>query len=183
MSEAALFYSMMGDSFPADQYIEDAFVALRPVELVPFADLVARRVTPGRWITLPQRIAALKAEILSHPGRRAVVVGRSSGGVAATQLAADVPGLISGIIVLGYPFKNPNRPDEPHRYQHLATLETPTLIVQGQQDVYGTPTRLSQVTLSAAIRYEEIATNHEFTRPAPDWQAIGRLIDGFLASL
>ena len=63
-----------------------------------------------------------------------VIGGRSMGGRMAS-LIADAVGA-RGLVCLGYPFHPPGKP-ETSRTQHLAALCTPTLIVQGERDAFG----------------------------------------------
>src|SRR6185436_3627181 len=51
---------------------------------------------------------------------------------------------LSGVIALGYPLHPPGKPDQP-RTAHLPAIASPVLIVQGQHDVFGTPSELAPV--------------------------------------
>ena len=82
-------------------------------------------------------------------GERLVIGGKSMGGRMAS-LVADEMGA-RGLVCLGYPFHPPDRPDR-LRTAHLADLRTPTLIVQGTRDPFGTPEDVAGYTLSPAIR-------------------------------
>jgi hypothetical protein len=53
------------------------------------------------------------------------------------MLGADEPGLIAGLLLLSYPLHPPHRPEQ-QRTQHLPDLRTPTLLVQGTRDPFGT---------------------------------------------
>jgi predicted alpha/beta-hydrolase family hydrolase len=67
------------------------------------------------------------------------------------------------LICLGYPFKHPDRPVERERFQHLSSLNTPCLIIQGTRDEYGNLDIVKQLgSVSSAIRYETVATDHDF---------------------
>ena len=83
------------------------------------------------------------------PGRL-VIGGKSLGGRIASLLA-DQAG-VRGLVCLGYPFHAPGRPVTPERLTHLATLTTPTLIVQGERDALGARAEAAGYTLSPAIR-------------------------------
>lgn len=82
-------------------------------------------------------------------GERLVIGGKSMGGRMAS-LVADEMGA-RGLVCLGYPFHPPDRPDR-LRTAHLADLRTPTLIVQGTRDSFGTPEDVAGYALSPAIR-------------------------------
>jgi predicted alpha/beta-hydrolase family hydrolase len=67
---------------------------------------------------------------------RIVLSGHSYGGRQSSMLAAEEPGLVEAILVLGYPLKPPKRPQAP-RTTHFATLKTPALFVHGTRDGFG----------------------------------------------
>lgn len=77
---------------------------------------------------------------------RLFIGGKSMGGRMATHLAAQgrVDGL-GGVITLGYPLHPPGKPDQP-RTAHLPAIAVPVLIIQGEHDVFGTPSELAPVT-------------------------------------
>lgn len=102
----------------------------------------------------PDREPALRAawkEVIEAlgGGERLVIGGKSMGGRMAS-LVADEMGA-RGLVCLGYPFHPPDRPDR-LRTAHLADLRTPTLIVQGTRDSFGTPEDVAGYALSPAIR-------------------------------
>jgi predicted alpha/beta-hydrolase family hydrolase len=85
--------------------------------------------------------------------RRLFIGGKSMGGRMATHLAAQGdPGDLAGVIALGYPLHPPGKPDQP-RVAHLPSISTPVLIVQGENDVFGTPSELEPViaTMKAPV--------------------------------
>lgn len=86
-------------------------------------------------------------------GRRLFIGGKSMGGRMATHLAAhgDIDGL-EGVIALGYPLHPPGKPDQP-RTAHLPAITSPVLIIQGEHDVFGTPSELQPViaTMQAPV--------------------------------
>lgn len=81
---------------------------------------------------------------------RLVIGGKSLGGRIASMLADDAG--VRALVCLGYPFHAPGRPATPERLAHLATLTTPTLIVQGTRDALGAQAEVAGYTLSPAIR-------------------------------
>lgn len=82
-------------------------------------------------------------------GEKLVIGGKSMGGRMAS-LVADEAG-VRGLVCLGYPFHPVGKPDR-LRTAHLAALRTPTLIVQGTRDAFGTPEEVAGYELSSAIR-------------------------------
>ena len=63
------------------------------------------------------------------------LIGRSAGAIVATMVSLNHP--IHKIISLGYPFKHPDFQEEAYRHEHLKHVNTPMLIIQGLQDIYG----------------------------------------------
>ena len=71
--------------------------------------------------------------------------GKSMGGRMATQLAAADGSLpIGGLVLLGYPFHPPGKPEK-RRDAHLPSVRRPMLVVQGSRDTFGTPDELRPV--------------------------------------
>ena len=89
-----------------------------------------------------------------------VIGGRSMGGRMAS-LIADAVGA-RGLVCLGYPFHPPGKPEK-LRTEHLAALRTPTLIVQGERDAFGSRAEVEAYDLSDAIRIHWLADgDHSF---------------------
>jgi len=78
-----------------------------------------------------------------------VIGGKSMGGRMASRIADEVGA--RGLVCLGYPFHPPGKPERT-RTAHLEHLQTPTLIVQGTRDAFGTPEDVAGYPLSPAIR-------------------------------
>jgi predicted alpha/beta-hydrolase family hydrolase len=119
-----------------------------------FGYMAARRTTgpkpPPRAETLqPEYRAAIDA--LKAKGRL-IIGGKSMGGRVASMIAdeAHAAGKIAGLLCLGYPFHPPEKPTQ-LRTAHLANLKTPTRIVQGTRDPFGTRAEVATYTLSKAI--------------------------------
>ena len=91
--------------------------------------------------TWRQAIAALGAE-------RLAIGGKSLGGRMASMVA-DESG-VRALVCLGYPFHPQGKPEK-LRTAHLAALSTPTLIVQGTRDPFGTEEEVSHYALSSSI--------------------------------
>ena len=92
---------------------------------------------------------AWRAVIVALGPERLVIGGKSLGGRIASMIA-DGAG-VRGLACLGYPFHPPGRPENP-RIEHLATLATPALILQGTRDPLGSPDEVRGYPLSPAIR-------------------------------
>ena len=110
-----------------------------------------------------------------------VILSRSAGGRLAT-LSADALAL-RGVICLGYPFRHPECADEPARYQHLATVQTPCLILQGTEDVYGRKGRVDDYPLAPATQLQWVATDHDFRLPVQGVQTVADTIRHWIAQL
>lgn len=94
-------------------------------------------------------IADLRAKGVEGP---LIIGGKSMGGRVASMIADEMfsKGEISGLLCLGYPFHPPDKPTQ-LRTKHLADLKTPTLILQGTRDEFGTKDEVATYALSEAI--------------------------------
>lgn len=120
-----------------------------------FGYMASRRSASGR--KPPPRAEKLNSEyIAAIDGLRAkgplIIGGKSMGGRVASMVADQLfaAGRIRGLLCMGYPFHPPDKPDQV-RTKHLADMKTPTLIVQGTRDQFGTRADVSGYQLSAAI--------------------------------
>ncbi len=129
---------------------------------------MAKRRTEGKR-GAPDREPALRArwkEVIEQfgGGPRVAVGGKSLGGRIASMVADEVKA--RGLVCLGYPFHPPGDPLR-LRTAHLADLRTPTLIVQGTRDPFGTREDVAGYSLSGAIRIAWLeAGDHSFKPPA-----------------
>jgi len=91
---------------------------------------------------LKNAVAAVR-KIATH---RVFLGGHSYGGRQSTMLCAEEPELVEGLLLLSYPLHPPRKPDQ-LRTQHLPSLRTPSLFVEGSRDPFG-----SLEEMEAAIR-------------------------------
>ena len=63
--------------------------------------------------------------------------GHSYGGRQSSMLCAEEPSLVDGLLLLSYPLHPPRNPVR-LRIQHLPSLRTPSLFVEGTRDPFGT---------------------------------------------
>ena len=91
-----------------------------------------------------------------------VLAGKSMGGRMASLLADELNA--SALVCLGYPFYAAGKPEKP-RVEHLATLQTPTLVVQGERDALGNRLAVEGYTLSPAIEVHWIKTADHDLKP------------------
>jgi uncharacterized protein len=95
-------------------------------------------------------------------GAKLAIGGKSMGGRIASIVADDAA--VRGVVCLGYPFHPPGR-IEKTRTEHLETLRSPTLILQGTRDTFGRAEEISGYKLSPAIRIEWIEDGDHSFKP------------------
>jgi len=77
-----------------------------------------------------------------------IIGGKSMGGRMASMLAAETPTIADGLILLGYPFHPPGKPEKlADRTAHFSAITMPTLLVQGERDTFGGRALLDTLTL------------------------------------
>ncbi|HLU39697.1 MAG TPA: alpha/beta family hydrolase [Planctomycetota bacterium] len=105
----------------------------------------------------PDRVPVLRATWMSvvaavrqrMDGRgRLAIGGKSMGGRIASMVADEAA--TDALVCIGYPFHPPRQPAR-LRTAHLATLRTPTLIVQGERDAFGSRAEVGGYALAPAI--------------------------------
>jgi hypothetical protein len=119
----------------------------------------------------PPRAETLRSEFLAavsdqDPARPLIIGGKSMGGRVASMIADQAfdAGRIVGLLCLGYPFHPPEKPLE-LRTAHLEHLRTPTLIVQGTRDPFGTREEVSRYSLSGRIEFEWLEDGDHDLKP------------------
>lgn len=126
-----------------------------------FPYMAARRLDGGRRPPDPQpRLLACWRDVWALLRQQVadplLVGGKSMGGRMASLLADELGA--DGLVCFGYPFHPAGKPER-LRTEHLQTLRTPMLIVQGERDAlgnreevegYGLPARLALHWLVAA---------------------------------
>ncbi|HJM51495.1 MAG TPA: alpha/beta family hydrolase [Alphaproteobacteria bacterium] len=135
------------------------------------------------WLAAIARLAAA-----GWSSRRLVIGGKSLGGRVASLLA-DRAG-VAGLVCLGYPFHPAGRPEKT-RTEHLSSLATPTLIVQGTRDALGSRQDVSGYDLAAGIRIEWLEDGDHSLKPrrasgrteAENWQHGIAAVAAFVAGL
>jgi len=108
------------------------------------------RGAPDRTPVLEETWLAVIAELGGAKGGRDLVIGGKSMGGRIASHVADRGG-VRGLVCMGYPFHPPGQPQK-LRTAHLADLRTPTLILQGTRDDFGTREDVAGYTLSPTIR-------------------------------
>jgi uncharacterized protein len=119
---------------------------------------------------------------------RLVIGGKSMGGRIASLVADEAA--VAGLVCLGYPFHPTGRPQQ-LRIDHLQKIKTPTLILQGERDPFGSREEVSGYRLPSRIRVRWIKDgDHSFkprkssgTTQEQNWDAAIDQIESFLRSL
>jgi uncharacterized protein len=78
-----------------------------------------------------------------------VIGGKSMGGRIASLIADEAK--VAGLVCLGYPFHPVGKPEQ-LRVEHLRTIKTPTLILQGARDPFGSPAEVAGYSLSRKVK-------------------------------
>ncbi len=123
---------------------------------------------------------------------RLVIGGKSMGGRMASLIADETA--VRGLVCLGYPFQPPGKPAPDGtnpRTAHLAGLTTPSLIVQGTRDRFGTPDQVAGYDLSPRIRVHWIEDGDHDLVPRKasgrtreqNWQAAVAAVADFMRNL
>lgn len=84
----------------------------------------------------------------SLEARTLLIGGKSMGGRIASLIADEVQP--AGLVCLGYPFHPTGKPQR-LRTAHLETIQTPTLILQGQRDTLGNFDEVGTYSLSKHV--------------------------------
>jgi predicted alpha/beta-hydrolase family hydrolase len=85
-------------------------------------------------------------EVLKSP--KLIIGGKSMGGRIASLVADEVGA--ARLVCLGYPFHPTGKPDQ-LRIAHLQTIKTPTLILQGTRDPFGSREEVERYSPSSSI--------------------------------
>ena len=122
-------------------------LAERGIEAVTFNFLYTehRRRIPDRNDRLEVCYRAVIDAVRNRIGRNKLAIGgKSMGGRIASQIAANTPLDLAGLVFLGYPLHPPGKPDQ-LRSKHLPSIRAPLLFVQGARDAFGTPDELRPI--------------------------------------
>ncbi len=114
-------------------------------------------------------------------GHGAIAIGGKSLGGRIASLVADEAG-VQALVCFGYPFHPPGKPEQ-LRTKHLAALCTPTLILQGERDPFGTRADVAGYALSPAIHVDWLPDGDHSFKPRrasgrTEAQNVAAAIDG-----
>jgi predicted alpha/beta-hydrolase family hydrolase len=126
--------------------------------------------------------------VIEKFGSNGLVIGGKSMGGRIASLIADEAG-VAGLICLGYPFHPVGKPDQ-LRVEHFQTIKTPTLIVQGERDPFGSREEVSAYTLAGTVEICWIKDGDHSFKPRKssgrtedqNWKAALKEIKTFLES-
>src|ERR1700719_2480615 len=130
-----------------------------------FPYMQRRRETGKRGAPDPPRVLmqSFRDAIEEAGGSRGLVIGgKSMGGRIASMVVDDGGGV--GLVCLGYPFHPPGKLEKT-RTSHLENLRTPTLILQGTRDSFGSPEDVRGYKLSKAIQIEWLEDGDHSFKP------------------
>lgn len=130
---------------------------------------MARQRLSGRQSApdaLPKLLASFRAVVAEAAGPAPLFIGgKSLGGRVASLLVDELaPRGVRGCLCLGYPFHPPGRPSQ-LRTDHLATLTTPTLILQGERDPFGRSGEVDTYNLSPQVQVAWIPNGDHSFKP------------------
>lgn len=155
-----------------------AAVGLR-VARFEFGYMAARRTSSAR--RPPPRAETLNGEYLAavsalKANGPLIIGGKSMGGRVASMVADELYASkqIAGLLCLGYPFHPVGKPQQ-LRTAHLADMKTPTLIVQGTRDPFGTREEVAAYKLAKAIEILWLEDGDHDLKPR-------KVISGFTAA-
>lgn len=154
---------------------------VKALGLLRYPKKLLRYLSPDAWreATIEGRVKNLKKYIKTIGANTDISIFSRSAGGRIASLVADELG-VSKIICLGYPFKHPEHDSEPERYEHLAHLQTPMLILQGARDEYGGREAIGGYALSPRVLVELIETDHDFVLTFDQFDEVVLKIKDFL---
>ncbi|WP_367987032.1 alpha/beta family hydrolase [Vibrio sp. NTOU-M3] len=97
----------------------------------------------------PKLLEAFQDVIAKYATKPVVIGGKSMGGRMASLLAQEEN--VAAVACLGFPFHPPGKPEK-YKAEHLATLEKPCLILQGERDTFGKKEEFVDFELSPKVQ-------------------------------
>lgn len=94
------------------------------------------------------------------------IAGKSMGGRMATLYSGEALDKVNGVIVYGYPFIPPGKPEKlQQRMAHFAEATTPVLICQGERDTFGNKSLLQDLSMPKQFELEWITSGDHSFKP------------------
>ncbi|WP_094556671.1 alpha/beta family hydrolase [Synechococcus sp. 1G10] len=155
--------------------------------------ILGKQQGPNRMPVLQEAFREqARMEQTEQPSRSLFIGGKSMGGRVASLLVDELAASdgVRGCICLGYPFHPPGKPLQ-LRTEHLAALQTPTLILQGERDTFGRREEVESYVLSPQVQLHWIPSGDHSFKPtrssglseAENWATVVALSDQFLRQL
>ena len=104
--------------------------------------------------------ADLRAFLRTLASKNVLLLSHSAGGITSSSIESESQ--IKAMACFGYPFKHPEKKQEPYRIKHLATLKKPFLIIQGEADEYGNSKDALKYVLAPSIQIASISSGHDY---------------------
>jgi len=187
-----------GDSYPGDAHCEEQVITelthrlgltfTRQTDLIPIDPEEQKN-----WLVLSSRYEQIQKKLDALTDKETIIlIGRSSGSRVATSFAythsnrsnpastKPTSSNIAAVICFAYPFRAPHQTIEPSRFEHLADINIPTLIIQGTKDEYGGPEVTANYALSPSIELLMVEGDHGVNLSIEDWEKTFKHITGFL---
>lgn len=167
---SAQFFFAHGAGAPMDSPFMDAItlaIAAKGFEVLrfEFPYMYERRLSGKKRPPNTQKVLLENwQQVLTHyrTSQPCFIGGKSMGGRMASLLADSLG--VHGLICFGYPFHPPGKPDK-LRTEHLQTLATPTLILQGTRDTMGNVSEVPTYGLSASIQVKWLEDGDHSLKP------------------
>ena len=110
----------------------------------------------------PKLLEAYQEIIEKTDADKLVIGGKSMGGRMASHLSELDK--VAAMACLGFPFHPPGKPEN-YKGEHLASLQKPCLILQGERDTFGKREEFADFDLSDSIRVEFIPDGDHSFKP------------------
>ncbi|UQV21002.1 alpha/beta fold hydrolase [Vibrio sp. J383] len=110
----------------------------------------------------PKLLEAYQGIIEQCDVDKLVIGGKSMGGRMASHLSEVDK--VAAMACLGFPFHPPGKPEK-YKGEHLAELQKPCLILQGERDTFGKREEFADFDLSDSIRVEFIPDGDHSFKP------------------
>ncbi len=154
------------------------------------ARISGRRHGPDRLPVLEEGFRQqVQLEKAARPELPLLIGGKSMGGRVASLLVDELAASdgVRGCLCLGYPFHPPGKPLQ-LRTEHLAALQTPSLILQGERDSFGRRAEVETFSLSPQVQLRWIPSGDHSFKPTrssglsetENWATAVALSDAFL---
>lgn len=90
------------------------------------------------------------------------IAGKSMGGRIASLVADECS--LAGLICLGFPFHAPGKPEK-LKSEHLISIKTPTLILQGERDTFGNKQEIETYSFSSSVEVQYLTDGDHSFKP------------------